>query len=344
MDIILKNELDPLFEILGLLYLCHNPDWKEETIKSLDEYGLKGDEFFQAHMKILETYVDTFKKYKTDGPQDSFFFEQVSDDSFHLLIAMAIENRYYYDHPAEIDCSRLRGCLAYLIEDPQDHPHLPDEKDLPRLPDELAILQFLDSADIKTEEKWHTLELLRKPDYWITCLFDTVRANTDAYDRAIAAVKKPLEKLLKRTAVYEDPPFLKIAGTCADAPIIYISLVAPMVLLVLYTHGYQGILLEALRSEDASGKYSSETIIRQAKSLSDKSKLDILCILKNTSMYNLELAEALGLSPSTTSHHMNALLTCGFVTVEKKEGKVYYCLEKENIAQFLSILEHMLLS
>ena len=134
-----------------------------------------GNKDFKPSAPVSYTHL---KKYKTDGPQDSFFFEQVSDDSFHLLIAMAIENRYYYDHPAEIDCSRLRGCLAYLIEDPQDHPHLPDEKDLPRLPDELAILQFLDSADIKTEEKWHTLELLRKPDYWITCLFDTVRANT----------------------------------------------------------------------------------------------------------------------------------------------------------------------
>ena len=344
MDLIQKNELDPLFEILSLLYLCHNANWKEEAIQSLDEYGVKGEEFFRDHMKILETYVDTFKKYKKDGTEDSFFFEQVSDESFQLVVAMAVENRYYYDHPGETDRDWLRGCLAYLINDPQDHPHLPGEKDLPRLPDELAILQFLDTADIKNEEKWHALNFLRKPDYWMTCLFDTVRANKDAYDRAIDAVKKPLDKLLKRAAVYEDAKFLKIAGTCADTPVIYLSLAAPLILLVLYTHCYQGILLEALRAEDEPGKYSGEAVVRQAKSLSDKSKLDILCILKHTSMYNLELAEALGLSPSTTSHHMNTLLSSGFVTVEKKDGKVYYCLEKENIAQFLSILERMLLS
>ena len=48
MDLIQKNELDPLFEILSLLYLCHNANWKEEAIQSLDEYGVKGEEFFRA--------------------------------------------------------------------------------------------------------------------------------------------------------------------------------------------------------------------------------------------------------------------------------------------------------
>ena len=36
-----------------------------------------------------------------------------------------------------------------------------------------------------------------------------------------------------------------------------------------------------------------EEVIRQSKALADKSKLDILCSLKESSKYNLELAEAL---------------------------------------------------
>ena len=71
---------------------------------------------------------------------------------------------------------------------------------------------------------------------------------------------------------------------------------------------------------------------------------DILCALKDDHMYNLKLSEHLGLSPSTVSHHMNVLLGSGFITVEKKEGKVYYCLHREHISQFISALEHMLIS
>ena len=79
------------------------------------------------------------------------------------------------------------------------------------------------------------------------------------------------------------------------------------------------------------------------KALSDKSKLDILCALKTSNKYNLELAEEMGLSPSTTSHHMTALLTCGFVMVEKKDGKVYYVLQRQEIEKFIAGLKRFLL-
>ena len=40
---------------------------------------------------------------------------------------------------------------------------------------------------------------------------------------------------------------------------------------------------------------------------------------------------------------MNSLLICDFVTVEKRDGKVYYCLQEESIREFLKNVEEMLL-
>ena len=45
MSIEIYNELDPVFEILGLLTIAHGGDWKTETIKAMDDYGIDGQAF-----------------------------------------------------------------------------------------------------------------------------------------------------------------------------------------------------------------------------------------------------------------------------------------------------------
>ena len=100
---------------------------------------------------------------------------------------------------------------------------------------------------------------------------------------------------------------------------------------------------EELEKNESASISIKEEVIRQSKALADKSKLDILCSLKESSKYNLELAEALDLSPSTTSHHMSILMGSGLVTVQKKDGKVYYCLQEENIEKYIQSLKKLLL-
>jgi DNA-binding transcriptional ArsR family regulator len=79
------------------------------------------------------------------------------------------------------------------------------------------------------------------------------------------------------------------------------------------------------------------------KALSDSSKLEIISSLKISPKYNLEIAQQLGLTPATMSHHMSVLLSCGFVGVEKMDGKVYYHLVEENMISMLEELKQALL-
>ena len=53
----------------------------------------------------------------------------------------------------------------------------------------------------------------------------------------------------------------------------------------------------------------------------------------------MELAQELGLSAATMSHHMSALLTCGLVRLTKREGRVYYSLERQAVRRMLTTLE-----
>ena len=45
MSIEIYNELDPVFEILGLLTIAHGGDWKTDVIKAMDDYGIEAKHF-----------------------------------------------------------------------------------------------------------------------------------------------------------------------------------------------------------------------------------------------------------------------------------------------------------
>lgn len=88
---------------------------------------------------------------------------------------------------------------------------------------------------------------------------------------------------------------------------------------------------------------NSSFLANRLKSISDTRRLDILKALKNNSMYGQEIADLLSLSPATVSHHMNYLVSDGFVTVDKQGTRVSYSLSKGEIDSFLQNLRGTLL-
>lgn len=343
MRIILKRELDPIYETLALLSIEDLNKWREEVILELSDCGLGGEVFYQKHFPVIEKYIRTFLKYKVKTPQEEFFYKDKSLDMFFWIAALAVENREYVEHPETADPDRLRRKIAYYLVDVEKNQNIKSEDDLPDISEEKALLEFMDTLSIESREMWYVLNWLRKPVWWLQQLSEMLKLNLPAFEKARQSVKKPLEKLLLKNDDTEAYNYSKIAESSGKDHVVYMSLGTPMAQIIMETRGYQGVLLGYLNTGKGLGSDAKEIIIRQAKSLSDKSKLDILCDLKRSKKFNLELAESLGLSPSTVSHHMNFLLICDFVSVEKRDGKVYYCLQTESIREFLKNVEEMLL-
>lgn len=57
------------------------------------------------------------------------------------------------------------------------------------------------------------------------------------------------------------------------------------------------------------------------KAISDKRRLDIIKLIKNESLCGQDLAERIGLSPATISHHMSSLVSAGFIHVDKQNPR-----------------------
>jgi DNA-binding transcriptional ArsR family regulator len=88
----------------------------------------------------------------------------------------------------------------------------------------------------------------------------------------------------------------------------------------------------------------SHHLLEGLKALSDKSKLSILSHIRDKRSYGQALAKETGLSTATISHHMSALINCGFIRLERVENRIYYQMDKENLNRFLKKLSLYLLS
>lgn len=64
------------------------------------------------------------------------------------------------------------------------------------------------------------------------------------------------------------------------------------------------------------------------KSLADETRLNIISLLAEKTMYGNELAEQLNLSNATISHHVSKLLMNNIIQAQKEDNKLYFKLNK----------------
>ncbi len=98
---------------------------------------------------------------------------------------------------------------------------------------------------------------------------------------------------------------------------------------IYYLH--VGIYLVELIKRSNENRFNDAQLEADLKAISDTTRLKILHMLSMKRMYIQEMAENLKLTPATVSHHINILLSAGYVllTVDaSKSKKVYYELNQ----------------
>jgi DNA-binding transcriptional ArsR family regulator len=91
-----------------------------------------------------------------------------------------------------------------------------------------------------------------------------------------------------------------------------------------------------------SDELSAEKVLAAIKVLSDENRIKTIKILNASPCYGYELSQKLGISSSTTSHHLSMLCDIGVIMPVREENKVYYQVNKDNIRKLLKQFETML--
>jgi len=349
MELIINTQLEPSFEILGLLLMHHHPKFLELSYftEQAAELGVNAEELYKKHGPLLKRYVAEFEKKLVLEEGDSAFFEDEDATFLIFLQVLFAEVPHWIDRvegipEAEIHSTLLEGIEEWLsIEVTQGAPVN-------------EIIAALEQSGLSANVCWKVMLLLQKPKQHIQRLAQIIRRNTPAYQSAIKAIEKPLQRRLAQfVKLQQEMPerksrqrIMEIAGQLEELPIIRAvtpTLIHPMLEIMTEGTRYVGLFIDDVYQmlENLQKARSGNNPV--FKALGDSSKFDILLSLNHTPKYNLELAEHLGLTAATISHHMQSLLLHGLVSVEKRDGRVYYTLQRDTLKSAITQLSRIFL-
>ena len=231
----------------------------------------------------------------------------------------------------------------------------------PALPAEVrdfeSLLQFLTVYPCTQQTKWVCSQLWRQPQQYLQWYQELLALCTPVILRHTAPLQPEFDATAARVRqdlAGDAPEYLSQIGmqhisldslaVCPSAAFFNgIGLVwdqlSPGSPVYFIPGIYHHQLGQLIRRYSDNTEYLSDRL----KSISDKRRLDIIKRLKAGPLCGQDLAECIGLSPATISHHMNSLVTAGFITMDKQGTRVSYSINQKYVESFLKNLRNTLL-
>lgn len=343
MNLSTLKKINPICEILGLIYLVNNYDsLKKEVTLKLDESGVNGQLFIKNNFKILDKYIKEFKKNMIIEEENELFSYEEDDFNLFLLIVAILTN---YDNNMEYLHSLTENEARNLIL--KVYYEMNEEDKIDYELDSLSdIFNYIEKQNISDKNKWKLFGMLNNSKNSIESIIKIIDNNRYAYEQAYNSVEDSLLKLMDKLEKYVTAGECEVINNLINNEEKYTmvpSLAFAVSVFEMENTVFAGVLIENIYKEQVKAIGNKAELILKLKALSDNSKLETIALLKKGPKYTLEIAESLNLTSATVSYHMSTLLETGLVTVEKKQGKVYYHLNKVAIEKFIDDLNNTLL-
>jgi len=335
----IHTTLNPAVEILGLIYMCHNPKLQEKSayMDQARELGINGTELYKKYGTLLDRYIAAFTKHAVIAEADGTFFTEDSISTLLFSQVLFAELPEWVEDiesvaETEVSAELMEGIRSHIVEGLAEGATTND------------LIDALGQSGLSSGVCWQFLRLIQHPKEQLTRLAEIIRKNLSAYEYALTAVEKPLKKQMERfVKTRGNMPKSRVQELAKHLDEVPLHTITPMLInpgseIIVEGHSFAGLFVDEIFQmiENLKKAHSSNPVL---KAIGDSSKFDILVALGRAPKYNLELAEHLGLSAATVSHHMQTLILHGLVSVEKRDGRVYYTLEKDPIREIISDLQ-----
>lgn len=329
----IETQLDPILEIGGLLLFGADADKTTEiVIETLDNVAISGKLFFEKHLSGYKEYLRSFTRHRTHIDDEITF--SLDDLEFHSLAASPIIcNQDFIYNTDKMTDEELRHLIVKCYNETYETEYkLTAEANFD------SYFDFVSKTTVSESTKWQLIALLQEPKPFYKRYSEMIRNAIPAFEQARRECSGYVDRGLKYFSETADQ--LKLTG---DYQKIIPMVSNPVSLYMMDNIQYCGVYWNAVVGIVDTNKPDSQQMAAALKALTDKSRLEILSLLKRRPMYSLELAEKLALSPATISHHMNVLIVQNLVTVEKQGGRGYYHLNHDTITAIVRQMEKSLL-
>lgn len=347
----IENKLNPVIEILGLINESKNEySYKDTIIKELEKRNVNGTLFYKKHLKLVDNYISVFKENMVPDKNNSLYLctsrtcnDVDSNNEFSIFIFIVKFINVIYDkvkNSESLSDDDIRKIFFENYIDEDEH------EDNGKLNSPIDFVSFLNNEDISDSAKWYFMRLLNNPSEMIKSITKLIDDNLYAYEKAYKSVEVQSMKLIDK--MQSDLISPKCIFTNDIIGIDGISRIVPSLFFSVSYVGLDdefiyGLYCETYLKEHDKSMGNKTDMILKFKALSDKSKLEIVELLSKKSMYASEIAEKLNLTSATVSYHMNVLMEAGFITIKKKDGRIYYYFKKDSMQNLVDNMNQTLL-
>lgn len=325
-----------ILETSVLLYLSRN--FKLLLHAATSQFKDKNGEPFRyegKNARIHTQYVEAFHSLRVDTEASKLFFEEMPIYDYCMIAAVFL---FAPDLLQQVENRSTEQLLHYIQE---TYSLIRDSGGI--LGDISAygenLQRYLDSGDCSDA----LLAVCREPLAYLSAYADLLRRNIPAAEHAWTTVYNDVQDFL--TVNWKPETFFKRS-------LLWQKDIVREVFPILATYGmsffienvYYCGLFNVDTRPDAVYYDAKERVTGLCKVLGDKSRLDILLLLKERPYYNREVAEKLGLSPATVMHHTDALLSCGLAKMlpgGKNQKRVYFTYAPEALADLQRALNQL---
>lgn len=343
MDLIFDEKPGQIVDFMLAMHLVYNRNLQHK----LNQYNLP---LKREKKKIYEYFI---KIIDTSDRRLEFYFKDETDAFFMFYDGKAIWqlgtiDRFIDALKSAAPDDLRRYLLSYLAGPDSDDVNIGK-----LLADHTSAIGFIRNLDIPDSVKWNAVDFLNDPVGHLSgimsyienfaCKYLQILEKNEGLMRSIAnSFQKELdargETILRDefNGIMEVSKYERvyISTTFFCNYVLMVEDGGDGSLYLFLGHDYE-VALDGMR-----GKNDEEHVLTVLKAISEPTKYKIISLLNNNTYYGQELADKLGLSLATISHHMELLnVAAGVVKIEITGNKVYYSLNKEALEKCVIFLK-----
>jgi DNA-binding transcriptional ArsR family regulator len=341
MNITFKPAMGEIRNLLDSLYFLYNKNYK----KNVETFNIKPDKAVEEALEFLSERVSFNIK------QQELFFKE---DIFTLAALVSLETLEkcesvmdYIDALKSLDAEEAK----YRVLKNLDKSDLLEEDIRAVLKDEKKTIDFIRNLELPSSIKWDIFEFFQDVktsinelaaflnDYYPLCM-EVLEKNKAAIrefdDYLLKGIETDGEAFIKKNTM--DAMDLSDVNELFAASIFFNSHS-----LSFSSKGSKLYIYFGIKFEEAVkgllGEEQVEVNLNILKNIADKTRFQILMLLKDKEMYGQEIADKIGITMATVSYHMSYLLISNMVLIDKVGHKGYYKLNKETLRRNVEFLK-----
>jgi DNA-binding transcriptional ArsR family regulator len=295
-------------------------NWVEKTLKKIPAAEReKIAKYFNEESYFGLCLVSEIPKLKLNNIEE--YIEYLKEKEAADFLKRFTESGYGPAPSENIDLNRVKS----LIENEKDAANFVNEKLNFSSAQKWNLLQFYFNPEAMKNEfisllKWYYNNIFSKDQDWIKKKSNKVN---DIYEENLNRYgQKYLENILSK--LIDDP----LAGNKSYVAFSYFYETSLLNSTLDSGNSFYliGFRFPEIFAADEEGLLGSLQIF---KTLADETRLNIISLLAEKTMYGNELAEKLNLSNATISHHVSKLIMNNVIQAHKEDNKLYFQLNKK---------------